>query len=187
MAVVGKNFAVLETRRIRAERGYHLVYLGVHPSDVPATATKSPARRDPVALVLYQRSTQLATDSRGPIGSRVDDRRYAPTPSAARSLGPGTRLDDEERSGGQSFNPVIFEVAYVRGEPYRAAQHDMAASHRARRHYHSPIAKPEPSVEARISVSTGQTRKPPRSREFCFWHSRGLQSHRQWVCLLRQC
>jgi Pyridine nucleotide-disulphide oxidoreductase len=55
-----------------AERGYHLVHLDVHPSDVPATAAKSPARRDPVALVLYQWSAQLATDSRGPIGSRVD-------------------------------------------------------------------------------------------------------------------
>ena len=80
-----------------------------------------------MALVLYQRSAQLAADSGDPIGSRVDDRRYAPTPSAARSLGPGTGLDDEERSGGQSFNPAIFEVAYAGGEPYRAAQHDMAA------------------------------------------------------------
>src|SRR4029077_14813960 len=44
----------------------------IRASAVFAATAKPHARRDPVALVLYQRSAQLAADSRGPIGSRVD-------------------------------------------------------------------------------------------------------------------
>ena len=116
-----------------------------------------------MALVLYQRSTQLAADSRDPIGSRVDDRRYAPTPSAARSFGPGTRLDDEEISGCQSFNPTIFELAYVG----KNRQHEWPARTGPDGIIILPL-RCRSRQSRRISVSTGQMRKPSRSREVRF-------------------
>jgi NADH dehydrogenase len=61
MAVVGKNFAILESGRLH-ERVRHLAHLGLPASPVAPAAAEPVARAKAMALVLFHRATQLAID-----------------------------------------------------------------------------------------------------------------------------
>ena len=62
MAVVGKNFAILESGRLRMSGFRHLVGLGFRPSYVASTAAKPVSGARPVVLVIFHRTAQLAID-----------------------------------------------------------------------------------------------------------------------------
>ncbi len=64
MAVVGRNYALLERRWVRTSGLPHLAGVGVRPYPRPATDAKSLARAAPVAVVIFHRPAQLAPDSR---------------------------------------------------------------------------------------------------------------------------
>jgi len=59
MAVVGKNYAVLERGWLRTS-GFLLAGVGVRSHPLLAAAAEPPARAAPVALVVFHRPAQLA-------------------------------------------------------------------------------------------------------------------------------
>ena len=67
MAVVGKNFAILESGRIRLT-GFPTFWLWalIHVSDVSSSAAKPPAGLGAMAVDILHRTARRATHSRGP-------------------------------------------------------------------------------------------------------------------------
>jgi hypothetical protein len=60
MAVVGKNFAIMEIRPITAGRVRGLAGLVLCSPDVSSSAAKPASRPEPVALELFHRTAQFA-------------------------------------------------------------------------------------------------------------------------------
>ena len=64
MAVVGKNFAILERGNLRDELDFDLDPVGPHPRDVPSLRAKPSAGSDAVVMELCDGATQFAADPR---------------------------------------------------------------------------------------------------------------------------
>ncbi len=68
MAVVGKNFAIMESGRILDERVPGLAGMGLCPYHVPSTASEPAAGPKAVALDVFDRAARCASDFRATTG-----------------------------------------------------------------------------------------------------------------------
>ena len=65
MAVVGKNFAIMESRPHKTGRVHGLVRLGLYSPALSAPVAKPAPRRAPMDVELFHRAAQLASGHRG--------------------------------------------------------------------------------------------------------------------------